>query len=250
MDERIIVHEARVALQTAIQASSDQLWEPIPPPAWCRDSDPFFANVRTKRLEILPDEEDDKCIFHASQVCMMVTQFTMTPYTHCGVVDIITFLQRGPEGRTAYTMADRVVEGVGHWSLEWPKWSFVFQTVLGKEVCSRLHDLGFTAVLSWWSPAPHNTTGNAPATMKASVDVAEAEGLMETKVEANADNTTSSSKVVCIERKRKRRRKRYNNMPEAVELVTNALGSSWVRINPAVAKRLGAVYYTTGLRKY
>ena len=136
------------SLREQIRQWPDPLWTPMPVPPWSIDAPTYTTSARTGYKEILPDEELDRSIFHAAQVCNLITQFTTEPYHNAGLADIMSFLQLGPRSRSTHLSAEGSIFGFG-WNvvLPLPTWSLLFQMAIGADACTRLHNLGFDRIL-------------------------------------------------------------------------------------------------------
>lgn len=211
------IQSARCRVQQAMDASSDALWEPVPPPPWASDENVLVPSKRTGFLEVLRDGEGDRCMFHAAQVCMVLTAFTTAPYNNAGLADIVSFLEHGPEGRSTCLSPEGTILGFTYnVCLPLPTWSHVFQVAIGASTCAKLYELGFGEI---FLPPSNMENGKPTADTEAKT--------------ATQRDTIDDEDADC---------KCRANAPTAVQVVTRALGSSWVRVNAVVATHLAAVY--------
>lgn len=266
----------------------------MPVPAWSIDAPTYTTSARTGYEEILPDKELDRCIFHAAQVCNLITRFTTGPYHNAGLSDIVSFLRLGPRLRSTHLSAEGSIFGFG-WNVALPSatWSLLFQMAIGADACMRLHDLGFDHVLrprammdfeadcarldatmETRDEDEATTTNNehdAAAAKGAESASVESETEDETKAnsirdneevavlhsnnasvemdtsaeeEANADKGNNAAEAEDTKEadKESSTAKCLRNASAAIDIVTEALGSPWVRIHHDVAEQLYITY--------
>lgn len=271
----------------------------MPVPPWSIDAPTYTTSARTGYKEILPDEELDRSIFHAAQVCNLITQFTTEPYHNAGLADIMSFLQLGPRSRSTHLSAEGSIFGFG-WNvvLPLPTWSLLFQMAIGADACTRLHNLGFDRILRprvmdfeaecARLAAEMETRGKEEAATTKEHDAAAAKGAetacaqsetqdemkansarddeevavlysnnasveMDTSAEeeTKADKGNQAAAAKCVETKAEDKKevdkeastaKRFRNASAAIDIVTKALGSPWVRIDHDVVTQLHTTY--------
>lgn len=230
------IRHAQHVLREHIQTWPKPLWTPVAAPSWSNGTDPYIRSARTGYEEILPDEERDRSIFHAAQVCNLITRFTTGPYNNAGLADIVSFLEQGPEQRSTHLSPDGTILGFG-FNVAMPSatWSSIFQVVIGDAACMHLRDLGFDRVCL---PPGNNDEVDTPSAP--SPEDVEATGATEpaepTKQEASKDEEDMDAK-------------RVDNASAAIEKVAEALESSWVRIDKDVATDLFTLF-TRALSAY